>query len=802
MKKKNRETEEQLNNQLPAAAEQEQNFTLEEIMREFGGWSNWDEPDDDPVAESLPEQKPEPAPAPISQPVPAPVEPITVAQPEPEEKPEPPKPVKIVTFGPEEKPEPPKPIKIVRFGKDKEPEAPKPVKILRPETEEKPEAPAPIKIVRLDPEQKTSDVMRVAAEAEQKPKEKPSFKLVDLSGDTIPFRTVREEDLQEEAPAVKPEPVEMPEEPAGPEPDRKQEKAEERARKRIEQRLRKQEAQRRKAQKQALRAARREEPEMVYPSPEDACAAYAKVGSLRLRLLVSGLLVAVSLCLLVLTRYSIGGLDLSGSVRLFSTAMLALLLGQCLLSYEVFVRGIYQALTMRFDLMSLLTLTTLVSIADSFFAIPADRAPFCTCVALVLLLALWSVQLEKKAKWRTLKTVLSMENPVGAVKVDKAWHGLDCIFRREGSLNDFTAMLETPDAAQKVMRVYAPLMAVVTAVIALMAAVRGSSFLWAWSALLLAALPGCGLIACCRPFSILAKRLHQAGAAICGWRGAKILSGESGIVLCDQDLFSAKNLSLNGMKMYSDLPIRQVVGYATAVVQAAGSGLLPLFEEVLKNENGRRVTVDSFRQYEGGGLGAEIHGDVVLLGSLPFMRLMGVHVPEGTKVQSAAYISVNKELVGVFALTYTPSASAKSGLHSVIRSNGLTPILATRDFMITPALVKKRYKISVDRMEFPVVSERVRLSAPGAGEKGKQGALMAKDSFLSFSAAVTGGRLLRRAVHSAVLVAVLGGILGVALMCVLTYLGSVAAASAMNLLLYQLLWLIPGLLITGLIGKS
>ena len=40
--------------------------------------------------------------------------------------------------------------------------------------------------------------------------------------------------------------------------------------------------------------------------------------------------------------------------------------------------------------------------------------------ALALLLALWSVTLEKRAKWRTLKTVLSMETPVAAVKEEKA----------------------------------------------------------------------------------------------------------------------------------------------------------------------------------------------------------------------------------------------------------------------------------------------------------------------------------------------------------------------------------------------
>jgi len=30
---------------------------------------------------------------------------------------------------------------------------------------------------------------------------------------------------------------------------------------------------------------------------------------------------------------------------------------------------------------------------------------------------------------------------MAAVKEDKAWHGLDCVFRQEGSLQDFTAML-------------------------------------------------------------------------------------------------------------------------------------------------------------------------------------------------------------------------------------------------------------------------------------------------------------------------------------------------------------------------
>ena len=138
----------------------------------------------------------------------------------------------------------------------------------------------------------------------------------------------------------------------------------------------------------------------------------------------------------------------------------------------------------------------------------------------------------------------------------------------------------------------------------------------------------------------------------------------------------------------------------------------------------------------------------------------------------------------------------------MIHNPGLTPILATRDFMITPGLVKKRYKVPADRLEFPVVREREALSSKEAGQNGLQGALMSRDSFLSFAAAVTGGRQLRRTVHSAVMVSLLSGVLGMLLLFVLTYLDAVEAASAFNLALYQLLWQVPTLLITGLVGKN
>lgn len=115
------------------------------------------------------------------------------------------------------------------------------------------------------------------------------------------------------------------------------------------------------------------------------------------------------------------------------------------------------------------------------------------------------------------------------------------------------------------------------------------------------------------------------------------------------------------MKIYSDRSVSQIIGFASAVVQTAGSGLVPLFDEMMHSQNGRHYRVDTFRRYEGGGLGAEIQGDVILMGSIGFMKLMKVRMPEGTRLKQAVYLSVNGDLAAVFALNYAPAAGIRAG---------------------------------------------------------------------------------------------------------------------------------------------
>lgn len=714
MKKQSQDqTNEQLHIDDAAAAQEE--YSLEDIMNEFGGWSKKEE-----AAPEKPVQKP-PQKVPES------------AKPAPE-------------------------AKVVRFPKGQ-----------------------PIR-----------------AEGEHKEPKNPA----DFKGQTIRFTPIREDTAPEEKPKIwtyqaEPDPELVSDDP------KEAKKAAQRARRAEKEAKKRQKQLERHQKQQAKRMERRkEQPEREFPDCRAAYAYYAQGTFQRLRLFLSILLALVSGALAYLASYSLGSYDFTANADVFSKVLLIIMVVQAFIAFDVMLRGVRAVMRLRYDHASMLVVLTLACAVDAVLAIRDGRIPFCPAVTLQLSMALLGEYSMQLAKVRTLKAACSMNEPKAAVREEKAWHGEDCIFRSEGHPETFVRELEIPDAGSRIMRIYAPILTLVTLGLSVLSMLQAEdSFLWAWTALMIASFPVGIFLSFSRPFAAQARRLSRAGAAIGGWFGARMLGGEAGIAIEDADLFPPQNVTLNGMKIYSDRSVSQIIGFANAVVQTAGSGLAPLFEEIMHNQNGRHYGVDTFRRYEGGGLGAEIRGDVILMGSLGFMKLMRVHMPEGARVKQAVYLSVNGELAAVFALSYAPATNVKASLQAISHCAGLTPILATRDFMITPQFLKHRYKLSPDRIEFPTVEERARLSSPDAIQEPKQGALLSRPSFACFSMAVAGARAARSAAIAAIAVAFTASVMGLLVLFFLTFIGSTLAVSSWNLLLYTILWLLPELLITSMAAK-
>ena len=282
------------------------------------------------------------------------------------------------------------------------------------------DAPAPAEPV-------TDETVRLAvpaaeAKGEEKPAEPPA------GGDTIRFTPVEEEKAPEpERPAVwtyRGEP-----DPERPAPDPKEARELARAERREKRQAEKRRRQLERFQKKEARKKRaQEQPEHTFASPEAAYAFYAAASGTRLRLLVSTLLCLGSVLLLVLSTPLITG-AFSDHAAVFSAAMLGLLLLQAVCSYDVCLSGVIALLRFRFDQYSMLFLALCAVVADAFFAVAEGRTPFCTVAGILLLLALWGRDLLYDARRRSLRAISNMDEPVAAIREEKAWHGYDCIFR-------------------------------------------------------------------------------------------------------------------------------------------------------------------------------------------------------------------------------------------------------------------------------------------------------------------------------------------------------------------------------------
>ena len=186
----------------------------------------------------------------------------------------------------------------------------------------------------------------------------------------------------------------------------------------------------------------------------------------------------------------------------------------------------------------------------------------------------------------------------------------------------------------------------------------------------------------------------------------------------------------------------------------------------------------------------------MLLGTLKCLKEMGVEIPEGTSVNQAVYASIDGEFCGVFAVTYSRVRSSSSGLRTLCAYHGLRPVLTSGDFMLTEEFIRSRFGVSTRRVIFPQREAREEMAQLQAEETDPALAIITGKGFAPFAYAVTGARSLRTASWIGVAIHLTGGILGMAMMAVLAVLGAKDLLTPANVLLYELIWMIPGLLIT------
>ena len=518
------------------------------------------------------------------------------------------------------------------------------------------------------------------------------------------------------------------------------------------------------------------------------------LGKLQLAILSNFLVAVVSAGSTAM--YTLGMIPEERTKFVIFLQFLSLLLSAVFGSYQL-MEGFTDIFKKRFSLNSLLIFSLMACLADGILCLQQVRIPCCAAFSLNMTMSLWSAYQKRNAEMGQMDTMRKATCLDSVVKVSDYYEGRAGLLRGEGQVEDFMDTYNAPSGPEKTMHVYA----LVVLAVSICIGVAGSYFysialgIQAFAAALLVAVPATAYITLSRPMAVLERRLHKLGTVLCGWQGVKGFSGSIVFPLTDADLFPSGAIKLNGVKFYGQRDPDEVVSYAAALMNVCGGSLAPLFSQLLESRNGYHYDAENLHYYPG-GIGAEINEEAVLAGSLQFMQDMGVDMPEGTRVNQAIYVAVDGSLNGVFAISYNKSKSTAHGLNTLCSYRRLTPVMTGGDFMLTESFLRSKFSVNTRRMEFPQQDVRQELLDKQPAEDARALAMTTREGLAGFAFAVTGARALRSASIVGVTVHMLGGILGLVIMLVLALLGAENLLTPANVLLYDLIWMIPGLLIT------
>lgn len=475
---------------------------------------------------------------------------------------------------------------------------------------------------------------------------------------------------------------------------------------------------------------------------------------------------------------------------------LGLLLSALLGCYRL-IDGGGDLFRLRFSTNTLLVFSFIVCCLDSVLSLQQLRISICSVFSLEMAMALWASLCRRSTEIGQMDTLRRATNLDAVVCEPDYYEGRPGYRMERGEVEHFMEHYQQTPTPERVLDRYALVVLIAGLVIGIAAGVlHGFSVgVQLCAGALLVGMPATAAISVVRPMAVLEKRLHRLGTVLCGWQGVKAVRRRSVFPLNDADLFPAGAAKLNGVKFYGDREPDEVVAYATALIKGNGGALVSLFSQLLDSRNGEYHPVAHMQHYDG-GIGGEIYGESVLVGTMEFMQDMGVEMGKGLRVSQAVYCAIDGELCGVFAVAYSKAKSSAAGLRTLCGCGGLSPVVICRDFMLTESFVRSKFGLNTRRMVFPGRELRQELEEKEASENAVVVALTTKEGLAPEAFAVTGARALKSALYTGVVIHMVGGILGLLIMAALAYTGPRELLSTANLLLYELLWMIPGFLVT------
>lgn len=366
-------------------------------------------------------------------------------------------------------------------------------------------------------------------------------------------------------------------------------------------------------------------------------------------------------------------------------------------------------------------------------------------------------------------------------------------------LSDYLKISYSPDPSEDMSGKVAPVAILCSLFVAVLYAVltKGDIF-GAFSALAVMAAvstPLANLLAVNLPMRKLCKDTLQKNAMIAGYPSIRQFCDTKAVVCEASDLYPAGSITLNGVKAFDNYRIEESFLSCAAVLREAGSPLASVFDNVVDNHGGNLPKVESVMYEDKLGLVGWVKGERLLVGTAELLEKFGVTAPplsgEEQYVKEGrqkTYFAKGSKAVAMFVTTYSSTLRIAEELQRA-ESNGINILVRTADPNITSE------KIAED---FGIFFRSVKVLSTGLGnvckeissqkEDSSRAYLATRGSFLPFLRALSGCVRMKGNISLAVVIQLIGLILGVLITAAIVLCSGVHSLGAVKILLYMLFW--------------
>lgn len=363
-------------------------------------------------------------------------------------------------------------------------------------------------------------------------------------------------------------------------------------------------------------------------------------------------------------------------------------------------------------------------------------------------------------------------------------------------LSDFLRLSYSPDPSEDMSSKIAPVTILFSAFVTLLYGIFNKDAVGAFSAFAIlscVSVPLGNLLAVNLPMRNLCKDTLAKNAMISGYPAVRQFCDTKAVICEARDLYPIDSITLNGVKAFSNHKVEAGMLAAAAILREARNPMACVFDHVIATNKNKVPKVESVLYEDNLGLVGWVEGERILVGNKALLDKYAIALPSEDFEEKhkkdgklVTYLARSNELLAMFVTTYDTTLRIAQLLQSAEES-GISLLVHTTDCNVTGEKIAADFGIYYRSVKvLPTGLGNVCQEITSAKEDSSRAYLATRGSFTSLLRALCGCVKLRNNTSLAVVIQLVGVILGILLVSSLSLFAGVGIVKNLEMLLFTI----------------